>query len=236
MTGAASGIGEATARRLHDAGWSLALLDRDGDGATRLAAELGATAHVVDLSRPDEVAGTVDQVLREHPEIEAVVNVAGAVRGGDGVSTSDDDWRWNLDVNASSAFYVCRGFLPALVRRGRGSIVNFGSLTALHPMASRAGYAAAKGAVIALTRQLAFEYGPAGVSVNTVCPGAVRTPLLAARLRAEPEVEGELSARIPARRLGAPEEVAEVVELLVSGRARYLTGQTIVVDGGQSLG
>ncbi|MTD15209.1 SDR family oxidoreductase [Nakamurella sp. YIM 132087] len=237
VTGAASGIGAATAIRLAGAGRRVLLLDRDADGLARTVQACGDTAvgRAVDLTRPDEVQTVVRELAAVH-DIGAVVTVAGGVRGGDVITTDDETWQWNLDVNAASVFHVCRAVLPLLVARGSGAVVTFGSLTALRPMPGRAAYAAAKGAVIAFTQQLALEYGPAGISVNCICPGAVRTPLLAARFEVEPEAETALEQRIPLRRLGRPEEVAEVVELLVSRRAPYLTGQTLVIDGGQALG
>nr|MDT0660758.1 SDR family oxidoreductase [Micromonospora sp. DSM 115978] len=259
VTGAASGIGLATALRLAAAGHGVALVDRDAvglaDAAHRCAGATAArpdpsatgrpvptataggqvTAHPADLADPAAATEAVAAAVAAHPGLSGVVNAAGAVRAGTVVDTSDENWRWNLDVNASSAFHVCRAVLPHLVARGGGAVVNVASLTALRPIPDRAGYAAAKGAVIAFTRQLALEYGPAGVTANTVCPGAVRTPLLAARFDLEPAAERELLARIPLRRTGEPAELAALIELLVTGGCGYLTGQTLTVDGGLSL-
>ncbi|MDQ7908477.1 SDR family oxidoreductase [Phytohabitans sp. ZYX-F-186] len=243
VTGAASGIGLACALRLAAAGHGVAMVDRDADGlagAARRCAERASTAmristHAADLTDPAATAAAVNAALTVHTGLYGVVNAAGAVRGGTAVDTTDADWRWNLDTNASSAFYVCRAALPHLVAAGRGAIVNIASLTALRPIPDRAGYAAAKGAVIAFTRQLAYEYGPHGITANTVCPGAIRTPLLAARFDREPAAERDLSARIPLRRMGEPDELAALVVLLVTGGCGYLTGQTITVDGGLSL-
>jgi NAD(P)-dependent dehydrogenase (short-subunit alcohol dehydrogenase family) len=249
VTGAASGIGLATALRLAAAGHGVALVDRDADQlatARQRCAEAAAsgagpapagrvTGYVVDLTDPAATGAAVTTAVAAHPELRAVVNAAGAVRAGTVVATSDEDWRWNLDTNVSSAFHVCRAVLPHLLSRGGGAVVNVASLTALRPIPDRAGYAAAKGAVIAFTRQLALEYGPAGVTANTVCPGAVRTPLLAARFDREPSVERDLLDRIPLRRTGEPAELAALIEFLVSGGCGYLTGQTLTVDGGLSL-
>lgn len=224
-------------KRLVADGWMVAMLDRDAAGLAAVSEEIAdrSSVHVVDLVDPEQIRETVAQIVSRYGDIGALVNVAGAVRGGTAIATSDEDWQWNLDTNASSAFFLCRELLPHLVGRGGGAIVNFSSLTALRPIPERAAYAAAKGAVIAFTRQLAFEYGPDAVTVNTICPGAIRTPLLAARIDTDPSIEDELTARIPLRRLGEPEELAELVELLVSGRCGYLTGQTFVVDGGLGI-
>ncbi|GAA1738151.1 SDR family NAD(P)-dependent oxidoreductase [Luedemannella helvata] len=243
VTGAASGIGLACALRLAAAGHGVALVDRDVDRlaeAARVCSANGGegvrvSTHAADLTDPAAASAAVESALAVHSGLYGVVNAAGAVRGGSAADTTDADWRWNLDTNASSTFYVCRAVLPHLVASARGAIVNIASLTALRPMADRAGYAAAKGAVIAFTRQLAYEYGPHGITANTVCPGAVRTPLLAARFEREPDVERDLAARIPLRRMGEPDELAALVALLVTGGCAYLTGQTITVDGGLSL-
>lgn len=191
--------------------------------------------HTVDLTDASAVADAVKSIVARHPDTAALVNVAGAVRSGTAIDTDDENWLWNLHTNASSTFYVCRSVLPHLVQRGGGSIVNFSSLTAVKPMLERAGYAAAKGAVLALTRQLAYEYGPHGVRVNTIIPGAIRTPLLQQRLVADPSVEHELTERVPLRRLGEAEELAALVKFLVSDSCAYLTGQAIAVDGGLGL-
>jgi 2-hydroxycyclohexanecarboxyl-CoA dehydrogenase len=243
VTGAASGIGLACALRLVAAGHEVALVDRDAgqlaEAARRCAASCAegvrVTTHTADLTDPAATSAAVHAALTVHTGMFGVVNAAGAVRGGTAVDTTDADWRWNLDTNASSAFYVCRAVLPHLVAAGRGAIVNIASLTALRPIPDRAGYAAAKGAVIAFTRQLAYEYGPHGITANTVCPGAIRTPLLAARFDREPDAERYLVARIPLRRTGEPDELAALIVLLVTGGCGYLTGQTITVDGGLSL-
>jgi NAD(P)-dependent dehydrogenase (short-subunit alcohol dehydrogenase family) len=239
VTGAGSGIGRACAVRLAGAGHPVAMVDRAGDRLAAAAAECGdgapVSTHVADLTDPVAVAGAVGAAASAHGGLGAVANVAGAVRAGSAVDTSDADWRWTVDTNLSSAFYVCRAALPHLLRRGSGAVVNVASLTALRPMPDRAAYAAAKGGLIAFTRQLALEYGPYGITVNTVCPGAIRTPLLVRRLDAEPQVEAELRERIPLRRLGEPAEVAALLQLLLTGGCGYLTGQTLVVDGGLSL-
>ncbi|QOC92993.1 SDR family NAD(P)-dependent oxidoreductase [Micromonospora craniellae] len=238
VTGAASGIGLACARRLTAEGHRVALVDRDGDGlaaASRACGTRGVSVHRAELTDPARVTAVVAEALAAHGDLSGVVNAAGAVRAGSVVDTTDEDWRWNLDTNVSTAFHVCRAVLPHLVARGGGAVVTVASLTALRPIPLRAGYAAAKGAVIAFTRQLALEYGPYGVTANTVCPGAIRTPLLAARLDREPAVEAELTGRVPLRRVGEPAELAGLVHLLVTGGCDYLTGQTLTVDGGLSL-
>jgi len=238
VTGAGSGIGRACAVRLAGAGHPVAMVDRAADRLAAAAAECRGTqvsTHVADVTDPVAVADAVAAAVATHGGLAAVANVAGAVRAGTAVDTSDADWRWTVDTNLSSAFYVCRAALPHLLRRGGGAVVNVASLTALRPMPDRAAYAAAKGGLIAFTRQLALEYGPHGITVNTVCPGAIRTPLLAERFDTEPLAEAELRGRIPLRRLGEPAEVAALVQLLVTGGCGYLTGQTLVVDGGLSL-
>lgn len=237
VTGAASGIGRACVERLSLAGWSVIALDVTPMTASdyREADALRVRTGTVDLTDTGAVSRLFAELIKDDHSVSAVVNVAGAVRAGSAVDTDDANWRWNLDTNATSAFAVCRAVIPHLVARGGGSIVNFSSLTALKPMKERAGYAAAKGAVLALSRQLAFEYGAHGIRVNTIVPGAIRTPLLDQRLAVEPELEAQLSDRVPLNRLGRPAELAALVEFLVSDECAYLTGQEIAVDGGLGI-
>lgn len=217
----------------------MALLDRDRDGleavAERCARGAEVSAHAVELSDGSAVRTVVAEIVQRTGGIDALVAVAGSVTAGTAEGTTDEVWQSVLGDNATSAFVATREVLPHLRAGGGGAIVLFSSLTALKPMPDRAAYAAAKGAVLALVRQLALEYGPDGISVNAICPGAISTPLLQRRFDAEPRAEHNLKARIPLRRVGEPAEVAALVHLLVGRECRYLTGQTLVIDGGLAI-
>jgi NAD(P)-dependent dehydrogenase (short-subunit alcohol dehydrogenase family) len=234
VTGGASGIGAAVAARLTDAGVRVAVVDRDGEGAARVAAELaGSLALSVDVRDGDAVNRGIEQAVDAFASLSIVVNNAGV---GDlrPMHTVDDKlWGRLIDVNLTGTFNVMRAALPHLAASGDGAIVNNASLSGLSPTRNEAGYSAAKAAVIALTKSAALEYGPA-VRVNCVAPGFIETPLTAL-FQQHPDAFEPIRRAIPLARMGHADEVAAVVVFLCSSAASYVTGQTIVVDGGLAL-
>jgi NAD(P)-dependent dehydrogenase (short-subunit alcohol dehydrogenase family) len=234
VTGGASGIGAAVAARLTDAGVRVAVVDRDAEGAARVAAELaGSLALSVDVRDGDAVNRGIEQAVDSFGSLSIVVNNAGV---GDlrPMHTVDDKlWGRLIDVNLTGTFNVMRAALPHLVASGDGAIVNNASLSGLSPTRNEAGYSAAKAAVIALTKSCALEYGPA-VRVNCVAPGFIETPLTAL-FQQHPDAFEPIRRAIPLARMGHADEVAAVVVFLCSSAASYVTGQTIVVDGGLAL-
>jgi NAD(P)-dependent dehydrogenase (short-subunit alcohol dehydrogenase family) len=233
ITGGGSGIGAAAARRFAAEGARVAVLDRNGDAAEAVAAEVGGKAHTLDVRDGDAVNDAIGKIIAAVGRIDVLVNNAGI---GDlrPLHTVDDKlWHRLIDVNLTGTFNAMRAVVPHMLAGGGGTIVNNASLSGLMPTRNEAAYSAAKAGVIALTKSGALEYGPT-VRVNCVAPGHIRTPLTAVWDQM-PDAFEPIAEAIPLGRIGEAEEVAEVILFLASVRSSYVTGQTIVVDGGGML-
>jgi NAD(P)-dependent dehydrogenase (short-subunit alcohol dehydrogenase family) len=233
ITGGASGIGAATARRFAAEGARVAVLDRDPEGAEAIADEVDGKAHAVDVRDGDAVELAINRIVGAVGRIDVLVNNAGT---GDlrPLHTVDDKlWHRLIDVNLTGTFNATRAVVPHMLAAGRGAIVNNASLSGLLPTRNEAAYSAAKAGVIALTKSGALEYGPT-IRVNCVAPGHVRTPLTIVWEQI-PEAFEPIAEAIPLGRIGEADEIAEVILFLASDRASYVTGQTLVVDGGAML-
>jgi NAD(P)-dependent dehydrogenase (short-subunit alcohol dehydrogenase family) len=238
VTGAGSGIGLSTARRLHAEGAKVVLTDISG-AENEAAAELGEGAIALNASvtNPDDAVTAMETGVREFGGIDILVNVAGAVlpqRMIVDVPLSDFDKM--VDINLRGVFIMVKAVLPHLLERGGGSIVNIASGSALVGMPTRASYSAAKAGVLGLSRSVAMEYAKQGVRVNSIAPGAIRTPLLEARLKLTPDALAQAESLMPMGRLGTAEEIADTVVFLASDEASYITGIVLPVDGGQTAG
>jgi 3alpha(or 20beta)-hydroxysteroid dehydrogenase len=229
ITGGASGIGAATAALFAREGAVVGVLDR------KLAADADvAHCYEVDVRDGDAVTQSVNAFAETTGRLDILVNNAGS---GDlrPLHTLDDKtWHRLIDVNLTGTFNGMRAAIPLMLAAGRGAIVNNASVSGFTPTRNEAAYSAAKAGVIALTKSGALEYGPT-VRVNCVAPGHVATPLTAPVWEHFPDVFGPIAQSLPLRRVGTPEEIAEVMLFLASDRASYITGQTIVVDGGATL-
>jgi NAD(P)-dependent dehydrogenase (short-subunit alcohol dehydrogenase family) len=233
VTGGASGIGRATALRLARDGAAVAVLDRNGDGARAVAAEIGGHAFEVDVRDAAAVSSAVEAAVSALGGIAILVNNAGV---GDlrPLHTVDDRlWHRIVDVNLTGTYHAMAAVIPAMLAGGRGVIVNNASVSGLSPTRGEAAYSAAKAGVIALTASGALEYGPT-IRVNCVAPGFIRTPLTAV-WDEHPEAFAPIGEAIPLGRIGEADEVAEVIAFLCSDAAAYVTGHTLLVDGGLSL-
>lgn len=233
VTGAASGIGAATARKFAVEGASVVLVDADRAGVEEVAAQLpGSVAEVADVSDEQQITALIDEVAEELGSLDVLVNNAGVVVSGDIGSTTTEQWRKVMAADLDSVFFASRAALPHL-KRSRGCIINTSSVSGIRGDWQQAAYDAAKGAVSNLTRAMALDHGADGVRVNAVAPGVVRTGMTEGAFDSE-ETMAKHVERIPLRRGGEPEDVADVIAFLASDDARFVTGVVLPVDGGVS--
>ena len=240
VTGAAQGIGRAIAAALAQAGARVHLADLDADGVAASAKALGANAHVADLGSPELAKELVGKVLGAEGRLDLLVNAAGGVRGQVGrpiEEISESDWRAVFAANVDAAFFLSQAAAPAMKRAGYGRIVNISSGAGLRPsLTGIQAYASAKHALVGLTRQLAWEFGPDGITVNSVAPGFVRSNPATERQWESygPEGQKRLIEGIHTRRLGTSEDIAHASLFFLSEQASWVTGQILSVDGGRS--
>jgi NAD(P)-dependent dehydrogenase (short-subunit alcohol dehydrogenase family) len=229
VTGAARGIGLATARLFLEDGWRVVMLDRDAPALEAAAQGLDNVLPVVaDVSVGQDVA-RVAQEFAGPEGLAALVNNAGIADFGPIEETGFDRWRAVMEVNLDGVFRMTQALTPAL-KAARGAIVNIASISGLRASTLRVAYGTSKAAVIQLTRQQAVELGEYGIRANCVCPGPVRTKLAMA-VHSQDIIDAYHDA-IPLNRYGSEREIAEAIVFLCSERASYITGQTLAVDGG----
>ncbi|MBS0251368.1 MAG: SDR family oxidoreductase [Proteobacteria bacterium] len=245
VTAAARGIGFASALRLAGEGAIVYITDRDEGALTeanRIAQHAGFALHTQAMNSSDatDVAARIASIHAQHGRIDILVNNAGGSLHTPYrfMEEEDDHWRRVMDLNVLGAVWACRAVLPGMVACGRGRIVNFGSKAGrFGSLIAGANYAAAKGAIASLTRQMAMEFGPVGITVNCICPGVVmtdRTRGLWAERRT-PEEREQVRNEIPMRRHCEVEDVAACVAFLASDDAAFITGVTIDLNGGQAM-
>jgi len=240
VTGAAQGIGRAIAKALSEAGAMVHLLDIDAAGVSATASELGQTAHAVDLGDRASVARTVQAIADAAGRIDILVNAAGGVRGQVGrpiEEIAEPDWRAIFAANVDGAFWLSQAVAPHMKRQGRGRIVNISSGAGLRPsLTGIQAYAAAKHALVGLTRQLSWELAPFGITVNSVAPGFVLSNPTTLKQWESYGAEGQkrLVEGIHAKRLGTAEDIAAATLFFASAQANWISGQVLSVDGGRS--
>jgi len=235
ITGGASGIGLATADRLLEAGWKVAVADRDATALTAWHQRAGESTGVLltpfDVTDEPAAQAAVARAAEVLGGLDGVVNAAGIAADIPALDTPVELFRRVLDVNVTGTFIVARAAARVMKERGGGAIVNLASVAGLRGSKGRSAYGASKGAVVVLTQVLANDLARYGIRVNAVAPGPVDTPMVRAMHTA---ADRELWTRhIPMRRYGTPEEIASVIEVLLDGtRSGYITGEIIAVDGG----
>lgn len=240
VTGAAQGIGRAIASALVESGAHVHLADIDATGVAATAQAIGATAHAADLGSPEAAQALVAEIAGAAGGLDLLVHAAGGVRGQVGQpveQVTEQEWRVIFAANVDAAFFLAQAAAPVMKRAGYGRIVTISSGAGLRPsLTGIQAYASAKHALVGLTKQLAWEFGPQGVTVNSVAPGFVRSNPATERQWESYGREGQerLIQGIHTRRLGTPADIAAATLFFLSEQAGWITGQVLSVDGGRS--
>ncbi|MET3650706.1 SDR family oxidoreductase [Dyella japonica] len=236
VTAAGAGIGRATALAFAEAGATVLATDIHEDSLASLAwSHPSISTQVLDVT--DDAA--IRALAKATGRVDVLFNCAGYVHAGTILDTDDESWRRSFAINVDSMFHLCRALLPGMLNRGAGSIINMSSVaSSIKGVPNRFAYGATKAAVIGLTRAIAADYVSAGIRCNAICPGTVKTPSLAERVRAlggdEQAAWQGFTARQPMGRLGTPEEIAALAVYLASDESSFTTGTIHIVDGGWS--
>ncbi|HKD02050.1 MAG TPA: SDR family oxidoreductase [Terriglobales bacterium] len=240
ITGAAAGIGRASAKLFSQEGAGVVAVDLDRKGAEALADEIAsdagkAIAIAADVSQQAGALEIVRRTSEQFGRVDILFNNAGIVPPGKIHETTETEWDRAMAINVKSVYLLCHEVVPLFLEQGGGVILNTASATALRSVPDRAAYSASKGAVITLTRSMALDYVKNNIRVNCLCPGTIDTPSLAQRLAAfaDPaEARKQFIARQPMGRLGTAEEVAQAALYLVSDESGFVTGTAFSIDGG----
>jgi 3-oxoacyl-[acyl-carrier protein] reductase len=238
VTGAGRGIGEAIAKRLADEGAKVACVSRSEANAAKIADLINAAhpgaarAYAVDVA--DKAASTqvCDKILADFGKVDILVNNAGITRDGLAMRMSEEDWDAVIDTNLKGAFNFIQGVMRPMLKQRSGRIINIASVAGLMGNPGQANYAASKAGLIGLTKTLARELASRSITVNAVAPGFITTDMTHVL---SDEIKKNVVGQIPLGRFGEPEDIASAVAFLASGEAKFITGQTLTVDGGMVM-
>jgi meso-butanediol dehydrogenase/(S,S)-butanediol dehydrogenase/diacetyl reductase len=242
ISGGGTGIGEACARLLATNGCSVAVVGRRYEPISQVAEDVGGLAVQGDASNHNDCRSVVEKITSRFGRLDILISSAGIMREGSITTMSPEDWQQSMDANLNSIMELSRASLPTMIEGGGGTIVNVASLGGLVAPGNMAAYITSKTAVIGLTRSLAVDYGPKGVRVNTLCPGWVLTPMSESEMAHYAKESNITTAEaiehatryLPLKRMAKPEEIARCVRFLASDESSFITGTTLVADGGSS--
>lgn len=243
VTGAASGIGKATALLCAREGAKVIIADineSDGMEVERQIKNGGGEATFIrtDVTKELDAQIMIHTAIEKYGKLDILVNNAGILLEGSITSTAPEDWQRVLDINLNSVYMCCRFAIPEMIKNGGGAIVNTSSIQGVTGFYNSAGYAASKGAILALTRQTAREYAGLGIRVNSICPGIIYTPIFGKAVEKPSDREGlfeNWSKQMPVGYFGLPEDIAFASVYLVSDESSFITGANLVIDGGLSI-
>jgi 3-oxoacyl-[acyl-carrier protein] reductase len=238
VTGAGRGIGEAIARRLARDGVRVACVSRTESNASKTADAINASSpgaarpYAVDVADRKAVAGLCERILADFGRVDILVNNAGLARDGLAMRMSEEDWDLVLDTNLKGAFNLIQGVMRPMVRQRSGRIINISSVAGLAGNAGQANYSASKAGLIGLTKTLARELASRSITVNAVAPGFITTDMT---IILPDSVKTAVLQQIPLGRFGDPDDIAGAVAYLAGPEGKYITGQTLTVDGGMVM-
>lgn len=237
VTGFGSGIGRGIAVRFAQEGAKVAGLSRRGEAGEETLRRIHAAGGEAiflptDVRNAGEVERAVAEAVRAFGGVDIAVNSAGIRITGTATEITEEQWDAVLDTNLKGTFLVSRAAIPAMRRRGGGCIINLGAVSGFHGTSSRVAYSASKGGVTNLTEAMAIDHAAEQIRVNCICPGPTDTPMSSA---STPEQRAQVAQRVPLRRIGQPEDIAEAAVYLASDAARHVTGVILAVDGGSHL-
>ena len=235
VTGAAKGIGKAIAEKLSGDGFFIVIVDVDNENGSKLAKSMGkdkAYFYNCNIQSEEEVKGLFSKVINEHKKVDALVNNAGIIKDNMIHKMTFEDFESVIDVNLKGTWLMCREAAKIMREQKSGRIINISSRAWLGN-AGQSNYSASKAGIVGLTRVLALELGKYNVLVNAIAPGLIDTPLTQALTG---EVRNKLIQAQPTKTMGKPEDIANAVSFLADEKTRFITGQTIYIDGGKSIG
>ncbi|WP_134701304.1 SDR family NAD(P)-dependent oxidoreductase [Ammoniphilus sp. YIM 78166] len=241
VTGAASGIGEAIAKKLSSEGATVAICDLDHEGGIRVVEEiqfLGGTAafYALDVTKEEQVQTTFRIVVEKYGKVDIMINNAGIGKAGTVVDQSEADWDLMMNVNAKGTFFGCKYAVKHMLEKEiRGSIINISSVAGMVGVLNRSGYCASKAAIVGLTKSVASDFAEKGIRVNSISPGTIESPWIAKILADQPDPQKmrvQMQQRQPIGRMGTPEEIANLACFLAGDEASFITGSNMVADGG----